>query len=195
MRQKKIIAALLLTVLAVLLTSCSGAVAAQLPATNTVNVPTPSATTAATTQAAPVTPAQAPKQQPTERIKPIWITPEVSGGTVSIPLDQVTNNWNVAFNLQTSGVNANFMAYVLDGQVYVRASICPPCRSKSFSLVKDTLVCDTCGTVFKAKTGAGISGACVKYPKASASYTIDQGKIIMNTSDLVTVYQNTLKGA
>jgi hypothetical protein len=34
-------------------------------------------------------------------------------------------------------------------------------------LNKDVLVCDRCGTRFKAKSGDGIDGACVDYPKAS----------------------------
>jgi nitrite reductase/ring-hydroxylating ferredoxin subunit len=197
MTPNRIVAGLVLTVIAVLATACAGPAAAQVPTSTPVATASPSAvstiTPTPTTQPASTATPTA-RTQPADRIRPKWITPQVSGGNVSIPLSEVTDNWNTALKLQASGVDDNFMAYVLDGQVYVRASICPPCRSKSFSLVKDTLVCDTCGTVFKAKTGAGISGACVKYPKASVSYTIDQGKVVMSVSDLVAAYQNTLKG-
>ncbi len=133
--------------------------------------------------------------KPSGPIKATWINPQISGDTVSILQDDVVRSWNIHFNYQTSGVNDNFMAYSFDGQLYVRASVCPPCRSKSFSLVGDTLVCDTCGTVFKAKTGAGVSGACVAYPKASVPYRIVDGKILMDKADLLSAYQKTLKPA
>jgi len=84
------------------------------------------------------------------------------------------------------------MAYILDGKIYARANVCPPCRSVGFSLSGDILVCNSCSTKFKATTGEGVSGACVKYPKASVSYTISDGNVVMNKADLVTAYQNTL---
>lgn len=86
-----------------------------------------------------------------------------------------------------------FMAYVLDNVVYVRASVCPPCRGKTYSLDGSKLVCDVCATTFNASTGIGIAGACVNYPKASVSYTVSDGNIVMKVSDLALAYQNTLK--
>ncbi len=85
------------------------------------------------------------------------------------------------------------MAYVLNDEIYVRASSCPPCRGKTYSLDGNTLVCDTCGTTFNAKTGIGIAGACVNYPKASVQYTVAEGNLTMKISDLTVAYQNTLK--
>lgn len=75
----------------------------------------------------------------------------------------------------------------------MRADICPPCGSQSFSLKKDTLVCDVCGTVFNARTGAGISGGCVLFPKTAVSYQIDTGKMVMQGNDLIAAYVETLK--
>jgi hypothetical protein len=63
-----------------------------------------------------------------------WIEPQVLGDTVSIPVSEVEDNWNIHFNVNTQGEDMNFMAYVLDGDVYVRANVCPPCRSIGFSL-------------------------------------------------------------
>jgi len=76
------------------------------------------------------------------------------------------------------------MAYKYNNQTYVRADICPPCGSQSFTLKNGTLVCDTCGTVFNAATGAGISGACVKYAKQSVAFQTQNGNILMNGTDL-----------
>jgi len=84
------------------------------------------------------------------------------------------------------------MAYELGGKLYVRANACPPCWSVGFSLQRDILVCDTCRTTFKAKTGDGIEGACVDFPKASVPYEITDGNIVMGGDDLLAAYQNTL---
>ncbi|MCJ7668928.1 MAG: hypothetical protein MUO61_00215, partial [Dehalococcoidia bacterium] len=59
--------------------------------------------------------------QSSQRIKATWIEPQVVGDTISIPVSEVENNWNVHFNLETQGSNMTFMAYVLDGEIYVRA--------------------------------------------------------------------------
>jgi len=137
------------------------------------------------------TPAPAPK--PSGLIKAKWIEPQVSGDTVSIPVSEVENNWNVHFQLGTQDSKMNFMAYKYDGETYVRANICPPCRSIGYSLKDDILVCDTCATTFEAKTGVGIKGACVNFPKASVSYQISNGSIVMNEADLIRAYQDTIK--
>ena len=86
-----------------------------------------------------------------------------------------------------------FMAYRLDGVNYVRANICPPCRSYNFSLEKGILVCDTCGTRFNAKTGQGISGACVNYPKSEVNAELKDGKLAMTLANLAAAYAETLK--
>ncbi len=131
--------------------------------------------------------------QKNEPIKATWIEPRVTGDTVSIPVSEVENNWNVHFGVETQDSNMNFMAYVLDGDTHVRANVCPPCRSIGFSLDEHILVCDTCATTFEAKTGEGIRGACVGYPKASVPYEIEDGNIVMNSADLTTAYQDTVE--
>ncbi len=125
-------------------------------------------------------------------IQATWIEPQVVGDTVSIPLSEVEDNWNVHFNLQTPD-DMNFMAYIVDGETFVRANVCPPCRSTGFSLEEVVLICDRCATTFEAKTGGGIEGACVAFPKASVPYEINGGNIVMNSADLTTAYQDTLE--
>ena len=126
-------------------------------------------------------------------IKATLIEPQVTDGIVSIPVTEVESNWNVNFEVETPEGNMTFMAYVLSGEIYVRANVCPPCRSTGFSLDEDTLVCDRCATTFKAQTGEGIAGACVGYPKASVPYEIINGNIVMNSADLITAYQDTIE--
>ncbi|MFC1919715.1 Fe-S-containing protein [Chloroflexota bacterium] len=127
-------------------------------------------------------------------VKATWITPEVSGGSVSIPVAEVENNTIVHFKVADSrGSELAFMAYDVGGQLNIRANVCPPCRSIGFSLDKDTLICDSCRTTFEAKTGEGIAGACVAFPKAQVMYEIENGKAVMNTGDMITAYQNTVE--
>jgi nitrite reductase/ring-hydroxylating ferredoxin subunit len=135
----------------------------------------------------------AASSKPSGPIKATEIVPTTANGTVAIPVSAVQKDWNVHFVVNTPGGLQSFMAYNLDGQTYVRASICVPCRGKTFTLSSSTLVCDVCGTTFNANTGIGISGACVNYPKASVPYQVSNGNIVMQVSDLTTAYQNTLK--
>ena len=131
--------------------------------------------------------------QSNEPIKATWIEPQVVGDTVSIPVSEVENNRNIHFNVKTPGGDMNFMAYVLDGEIHVRANVCPPCRSIGFSLEEAVLICDRCATTFEAKTGEGIEGACVDFPKASVPYEINSSNIIMKGIDLIAAYQDTIE--
>ncbi len=131
--------------------------------------------------------------KPSEPIKATWLEPNVVGDDVSIPVSEIESKKIIHFRIGTSAGDIAFMAYELDRKIYVRSNLCPPCRSVGFSLQKDTLVCDTCATTFKAKTGDGIKGACVAFPKASVPYEIGGDTIIMKRSDLIAAYQNTLK--
>ena len=125
--------------------------------------------------------------------KQTTINAQVNGDYVSIPLSDVEKNLNSRFQVKTAKGQLSFMSYKFDNQLYVRADICPPCGSESFTLTNGTLVCDSCGTVFNAKNGAGVRGACVNYPKAAVSFEIKDGNIVMKDTDLVSAFQNTLK--
>jgi len=131
--------------------------------------------------------------QSNDLIKATWIEPQVVGDTVSIPVSEVEDNKIVHFKLVTLGGDIAFMAYEPGGEVYVRSNVCPPCRSVGFSLQKDILVCDSCRTTFEAKTGEGIEGACVDFPKASVPYEINDGNIVMKGTDLIAAHQDTLE--
>lgn len=134
-----------------------------------------------------------PTQPPSGLITAKWIEPQVAGDTVTIPVSEVEDNWNVHFKVETQDGETTFMAYKYDGQIFVRANICPPCRSIGYSLKGNILVCDTCATTFEAETGDGIEGACVDYPKASVLYEITDGNIVMSEADLIAAYQDTLQ--
>lgn len=125
-------------------------------------------------------------------IQAAWITPQTTDTTASIPVSDVENFKMTHFRVDTSSGDRAFMAYEFEGNIYVRANVCPPCGSVGFSLSDDILVCDTCATTFDARTGEGISGGCVNYPKQSVPYEVTNGRIVMAISDLEAAYLETL---
>jgi len=139
--------------------------------------------------AAPASPAPSAGGEP---IPGTWIDVNESGDTVTVPLSLVQEKGNTHFSVTSSGKELDFMGYLLADTLYVRANVCPPCRSRGFALDGDILVCDTCGTKFDATDGSGISGACVDYPKAAAAYKIADGVVTISLSDLVSAFSQTL---
>lgn len=128
-----------------------------------------------------------------EPVTASWITPLVSTDTVSIPVSQVDKNTIVHFKILASGGELTYMAYEINGKLNIRANVCPPCRSIGFSLSKATLICDTCKTTFEARTGEGIAGACVNYPKAEVTYELNNGMAVMSATSLISAYLNTIE--
>jgi hypothetical protein len=124
----------------------------------------------------------------------VVITPTVSNDTVSIPVSIIESKRNVHFELATTKGYTSFEAYLFNDAIQVRASYCVPCRGTSFTLSGDKLICNNCGTVFSAKDGTGVSGvaACRGYPKAAVSFTKTGSSIVMQSSDLLTAFNNTL---
>jgi uncharacterized membrane protein len=161
--------------------------------TNSVSVPSTTGTqpSASTPSSAPQT-IRATTEKPSGPIKAKLIEAQVNGDSVSIPMSDVESDWNAQFAISTQTGKMNFMAYLLNNKIYVRADVCPPCRSIGYSLDGNTLICDRCATTFKADTGDGIGGACVDYPKALVPYQISNGNIIMRQADLVVAYESTL---
>jgi uncharacterized membrane protein len=164
---------------------------------NSASVPStpgtqPSVSTPSAPSSAPET-IQATTDKPSGPIKAKIIEAQVDGDSVSIPLTDVESEWNTQFAVNEPAGKMNFMAYLFNSKVYIRADVCPPCRSIGYSLDGNKLVCDRCATTFKADTGDGIQGACVDYPKALVSYQVSNGNIVMKQADLVLAYENTLK--
>jgi nitrite reductase/ring-hydroxylating ferredoxin subunit len=120
--------------------------------------------------------------------RPKALNPTVSTETVSLASADIASAANGSFVIG----NMSFMAYNLDGKTYLRADICPPCGSRSFNLSKGTLICNACGTVFNATTGAGISGACTAYPKAAVAYTSDGTNVVTTMDALTTAFTKTI---
>lgn len=124
-------------------------------------------------------------------LQPTWITPQLEGDTVSIPKSEVDSGEMLHFRVPYQDASMDFMAYKLGEEIYVRANVCPPCRSVGFDLRGDTLVCHECGATFEAETGNGLSGDCKNYSKGEVPYTISGDQVTMGMDALVTVYEDT----
>lgn len=127
-------------------------------------------------------------------VKQTYIEAQVSSNTVTIPLSAVDRYSNVNFRVDTATDYFMFMAYEYGDKTYVRANICVPCGSESYTLKNGILVCDSCGTQFDAQTGSGVGGvaACKSYPKQPVTYQVIDGNIVMKWSDMSAAYQKTL---
>ena len=121
-----------------------------------------------------------------------WVDVEVDGSRVALSQEALMDNVNVHFSVYAGERKMDFMAYVLDDDLHVRANACPPCRSIGFALDGSILVCDMCQTTFAAGDGSGIEGACVDYPKAPVAYSVEDGLVVMTTDNLIRAYDETL---
>jgi len=124
-------------------------------------------------------------------LSPEWVNAQVAGDTVSIATSEVTSGRQLHFKISTDEGDRTYMAYQLNGETYVRANVCPPCRSIGFSREGDELICDNCGTVFNALTGDGMSGACRNYPKARVDTQTDGDSMTMSLLGLLNAYEDT----
>lgn len=138
------------------------------------------------------TPSGGPPSPSVEPVDGTWVDVVVDGDTVVLPSAQVQELVNLFFSVDADGRTLDFMAYLLEGDITVRANACPPCRSRGFALDGDVLVCDACQTTFDARDGSGVDGACVDYPKAAVQYRMVDGNLTMSLAALVAAYDETL---
>lgn len=122
--------------------------------------------------------------------KPTWITPTIIGEEVSFPVEDVLNNHIV--HVRVSQGDA-VMAYEVQGNIFVRASECPPCQNEEFALDGNNLVCTSCGSKFDAFTGEGVSGPNMNYYKERIHYFKSNGDIVMQLSDIKEAHRATIK--
>jgi len=132
--------------------------------------------------------------QPSAVTGPFAATPLIVshvGDIVTIPLSAIEDVVNTQFAIAVGERSMDFMAYVLDGELYVRASACPPCSVLAYTLDDGKLICGACDARFDAWTGEGIDGACVDYPKAAVAYEVNGDLVTMKVADLVHTWDET----
>jgi hypothetical protein len=84
-----------------------------------------------------------------------------------------------------TGGTIPLISYVApSGNLVVATSFCEPCKSTSFHIEGNTLVCDTCFTKWDLNTLQGVSGGCTAYPPQAIKAQQQGGNIVVATADL-----------
>ncbi|MEW6622499.1 MAG: Fe-S-containing protein [Bacillota bacterium] len=110
---------------------------------------------------------------------------DIAGGKVMIPLDDIIESSFVYGEYRVDGVFLPLTAYIApSGRVVGAVSYCEPCRSSSFHIRDNELVCDSCYTRWEIETLKGIAGGCMAYPPEEINYQADNGMIILDENDI-----------
>ena len=121
---------------------------------------------------------------------------KVSGDKATFPLAEVQAKKLVGLKYQRqtpfsgewqqlTGGALPLIAYIApSGNLVVASSFCEPCRSNSFHIEGEDLVCDACGTRWDLSTLEGKSGGCTAYPPDPLTVENVNGTITVNTADL-----------
>jgi len=108
---------------------------------------------------------------------------KVVGGNIVLPLDVVQSKKFVSFTYSGKNGTVPLLAYITqDGKIVTAIRMCEPCDSRSFHIVGDNLVCDSCGTTWHIDNLDAISGSCGKYPPDPIPSKIKGNQIIISES-------------
>lgn len=84
-----------------------------------------------------------------------------------------------------TGGTIPLISYVApSGNLVVATSFCEPCKSTSFHIEGNTLVCNTCFTKWDLNTLQGVSGGCTAYPPQALTVQNQNGTIVVPTAAL-----------
>lgn len=116
---------------------------------------------------------------------------------VMLPLAQVKSNYIVGFDYQrTNPVPDDFKAaaggnvlpmlsYVApSGRLVVATAFCEPCRSTTFHIEGNNLVCNTCFTKWDLNTLKGVEGGCTAYPPEEIAAQVQGDQVQIPTAPL-----------
>lgn len=84
-----------------------------------------------------------------------------------------------------TGGTIPLISYVApSGNLVVATSFCEPCKSTSFHIEGNTLVCNTCFTKWDLNTLQGVSGGCTAFPPQALTVQNQNGTIVVPTAAL-----------
>lgn len=107
---------------------------------------------------------------------------EVTGGKIIVPLSTIKRDRLVYFEYKDkSSRTVPLLAYVgPSGKIITATSVCEPCRSTRFHIEGDTLICNTCGTVWNLETHEGVSGGCTAFPPQIIVNQVKGDKVLID---------------
>ena len=188
MSRQKLLAPLAVLLLA-LTTSCSG------PASESGQQPPAVAPDGADEALTSPVPEDLPTAGLSSRTSPgdIWAEPVIADGTVSIPLPVTALGDHFSFEVPTASGPEEFIGYQLDGEFYIRASVCPSCGEKHLDYGAGVLTCPHCGCTFDLRTGAEMAGGS-GFPTGSIAYFVADGYLKSPLHSLTVAYERTYWG-
>jgi nitrite reductase/ring-hydroxylating ferredoxin subunit len=123
----------------------------------------------------------------------IWAEPVIDGGGVSIPLAVATLGDHFHFEVPGPSGPIGFIAYQVDGQFHIRASVCPSCGGTPIDYGAGELVCSSCGEAYNLGTGAALNGG-QGYPAGSISACVIDEYLTSTLHSLTLAYERTAAG-
>lgn len=125
------------------------------------------------------------------------IAAEQTAEGISFSLDDLKKNWILgvpykrstplpaAYQDAAGGNVLPLLAYVApSGRLVVATSFCEPCRSWTFHIEGNQLVCDVCFTRWDLNTLMGVGGGCMDYPPEQVTAEIRGDQIFVPAADL-----------
>lgn len=96
-----------------------------------------------------------------------------------------TNPMPEGYQMAAGGNILPVLAYIApSGKLVVATSFCEPCRSTTFHLEGNILVCDVCFTRWELNTLLGIGGGCFDYPPEELTAEIRGDTVFVPAADL-----------
>ena len=123
----------------------------------------------------------------------VWAEPVVADEEVSIPLPVTALGDHFYFEVPSPSGPMEFIGYQLDGELQIRASVCPNCGVPHIDYGAGVLECPTCGSTFDLRTGAAITGS-QGYPQGSIGYFLADGYLKSPLHTLTVAYERTVSG-
>lgn len=130
----------------------------------------------------------------------------VDGGEILVRLEDVVNNKLVAFSYASGGDSGTqgssggpgvstswnssssevpLLAYIApSGKLVVAVRICEPCRSTSFAIRGEELVCNACFTRWNLETLRGVWGGCTEYPPDRLRALVEDGWVTIDLNEI-----------
>lgn len=97
-----------------------------------------------------------------------------NGKEIVATLSTVKEKKFIRTEYKANGKDIPLTAFIQpDGKVMVAVSFCEPCKSDSFHISGNQIICNLCGTTWDLQTLKGISGGCQTYPPQALTYSLN----------------------
>jgi nitrite reductase/ring-hydroxylating ferredoxin subunit len=123
----------------------------------------------------------------------IWAEPDITGGTVSLPLPDTELGEYYHFEVPATTGTMEFIAYNAGGQLCIRASLCPSCGGTHVDYGDNGLVCPVCDARFDLQTGMVMVGNR-GYPAGAIPVTSRGSYVTSPLHSLTVAYERTASG-